>query len=156
MNGAAKGQGQPKVGHSTGWVVFSYEGTWLAVPQEEVRAIAETLSFEADPRRGDRWLDPQRRWPAFRLDARLRRQAGPRRRFAIYVESVPHPLGLLADQVQILAPTAAHTHPLPPIFKAVHHPAAQLLQLDQDCIATVLDPVLLFMDWDDAAKEMMP
>jgi hypothetical protein len=151
MNGTAGGP-RFEAGHSTGWVVLGYDDVLLAVSQEQVRAIAETLGFAADPQRRERWNDPRRQWPAFRLDGRLQPQAGERRRFAVFVESVPHPLGLLVDSVQILAPNAVQPHLLPPIFGAVRHSASHILQLDQERIATVIDPVMLFMDWEDALK----
>lgn len=135
---------------ATGWVVFGFEGHWYAVPQDGVRVITETLDhWQEEDAPIPAWVDPQSGWPAYRVDAQLHPVAGDKRRFAVLVEAVPRPMGILTDFVQVLSPTALHKRfELPPILRSSDHAGTGLLRLDQDRLAATLDPVLLALRLD--------
>ncbi len=55
------------------------------------------------------------RWPAFRLDQDLRRHSGGDWRRAVFLESEPHPVGLIADEIQLLELSEVLVEPLTPL-----------------------------------------
>lgn len=58
------------------------------------------------------------RWPAFRLDQDLRLHSGGDWRSAIFLESKPYPVGLIVDEVQLLAQSEVLVEPLTPLGTA--------------------------------------
>lgn len=133
-----------------GWVVFGFDGYWYAVPQDGVRAISETLDhWQEEGPDIPAWVDPDSGRPAYRVNPRLEPVAGDKRRFAVLVEAVPRPMGILTDFVQVISPTAVQRRfDLPPILRHGEHAATGLLRLDRDRVAVTLDPVLLALRLD--------
>jgi hypothetical protein len=55
------------------------------------------------------------RWPAFYLNAELELTRGDNWQRAVFLEATPHPIGLIADEVQLLPRTDVHIEPFTPL-----------------------------------------
>lgn len=126
-----------------GWVLCRFAGLCLAVRQSEVRAIEPALNLTpahaeqaqaAWFRRGDAL------WPVYRLDDDFAASpTNPAERFAVFLETLHRPTGILAEQVTMLA--AEHdlkTQAIPEIMAAGGSPIDGLAILDDDEIALVV------------------
>lgn len=136
-----------------GWVLFRCGEIWLAADQNQVRSISEARDYLPAEQPG-RWVDPKRGWPAYLLDRRLNPMPGEKRRFAIFLQSIHGPVGILCDEIQALS-AAGTGKPTPaPALIAAHSPVAKaLLRPDPQRVAVVLDPVMLAMYLEPADPE---
>lgn len=55
------------------------------------------------------------RWPALHLDQNLRLVANGNWQRAVFLESDPYPVGLIANEVQLLPRSAVHVEPFTPL-----------------------------------------
>jgi len=141
------------VAKGDGWVLFNIGGIWLAADQKHVRGLAEAREFIPSERPGC-WIDPKHDWPAYLLDRRLNPVLGEKRRFAIFLESIHGPLGILCDEIQALAAAnAGKPTPLPGIVTAYSPAAKALLRPDPGRVVVTLDPVMLAMHLDIGGYE---
>jgi hypothetical protein len=55
------------------------------------------------------------RWPAFYLNAELELTQGDDWQRAVFLEAKPHPIGLIADEIQLLPRMDVHVEPFTPL-----------------------------------------
>lgn len=87
----------------------------------------------------------QDRWPAFHLGGDLQPTKNPHWQRAIFLEDQPHPLGLIADEIQLLPRTEVHIEPFTPLG-AAPSPAGHLFSgawLHQNELILVFEPKAL-------------
>lgn len=143
------------LGEDEGWVLFRIDTIWLAAHQSQVKRLMDTREFVADPDRPGCWLDPKRHRAAFHLNARLRPCGGEKKRFAIYLESIQGPIGILCDEIQAVGYAAAgRPMPIPDLIAAVSPVADGLLQPEPQRVAVIIDPVMFAMMVDQVYGEI--
>ncbi|OGT91599.1 MAG: hypothetical protein A2286_12980 [Gammaproteobacteria bacterium RIFOXYA12_FULL_61_12] len=117
-----------------GWVVISLSGMLLGLAQNQIRQIVPASALQPAPagsteaaihiRDGDSW-------PVYALDAELRLAAKGDQRFAVFLEALHHPLGLLADAVRVLPEDEdLRVQPLPGCMAGADSPLTGLALLD--------------------------
>lgn len=89
------------------------------------------------------WLGAQnQRWPAFYLDGGLQPTQSDAWQRAIFIDGLPHPLGLIADEIQLLPRADVHIEPFTP-FGPAPSPAGPLFSgawIRNSELVMVLDP----------------
>lgn len=71
---------------------------------------------DADDGAVSAWRDTHnQRWPAFYLDGGLMPAQSDAWQRAIFIDGLPHPLGLIADEIQLLPRAEVHIEPFTPL-----------------------------------------
>lgn len=126
-----------------GWVLLGFSGITLAIRQNEVRQIVPSASLSiADPDRPEvGWLvQGDESWPAFALDEELWPILKDDQRFAVFVEALHRPIGLLADSVRVLPEEEAlKIQPLPACMRLPGAPLTGLALLEGSDVVLVSD-----------------
>lgn len=74
------------------------------------------LSADADDGAVSAWRGTHnQRWPAFYLDGGLMPSRSDSWQRAIFIDGLPHPLGLIADEIQLLPRAEVHIEPFTPL-----------------------------------------
>ena len=124
----------------TNWIIFSFDGIWMAMEQQSIRSFSESANLTFDEESSS-WLTPED-WHAWKLDRFLEPDKGDMRRFVIFIEALHNPVGLMCDEIQILpTQTAQSVLPLPDVIAQDKGIAMGFIRLSGNKIATVLEPI---------------
>ncbi len=125
-----------------GWIIFSIDNTQMAIAQDEVKQIIEIASLM--PSLNNQLWSTIDGWSVLRTNQKLELSSGDSRRFALMIEALKQPIGLLCDKVKIMGTEQKiNIVALPPIFSSFKKAASGFLQLGENDIATILDSTSL-------------
>ncbi|MBU0499571.1 MAG: hypothetical protein KJ558_08495 [Gammaproteobacteria bacterium] len=126
-----------------GWVLINLAGLLLGIRQEQVRQIIPAAMLETAPPDVPEAANLFRSgecWPVYALDRELRISPRGGQRFAVFLEALHHPLGLLADAVRILPEDKdLRAQPLPPCMLGGNTPLTGLSLLDGSEVVLIAD-----------------
>lgn len=101
----------------TQYLRIGLQGRDYLLPSDASSSIEQRENLTANTEGGSAgaWLQSRRgRWPAFYLDQELRLSKDSRWQRAVFIDAQPHPVGLLADEIQLL-PRDVRIEPFTPL-----------------------------------------
>ncbi len=126
----------------SGWIFFSIDKKNFALQQIKVKSVVESSSLIGSSERGI-WVNNED-WPILKTDDNFSHQKGALRRFAVLIEAVKGPIGILCDQINIFSSSQVKKiHPLPMIFKGYENTATGFIQFQDESIAMIVDVINL-------------
>lgn len=102
---------------SVQYLRIGLQGTDYLLPSDASSSIEqrENLVVNSEGGTAGAWLQSRRgRWPAYCLDRTLSFSQDSRWQRAVFVDAQPHPVGLLADEIQLL-PRQVRIEPFTPL-----------------------------------------
>jgi len=123
--------------NNKGWVVFIIDGIQMAISKENIKQIAARTSLT---KINDETYTSKEGWSILRVNHQFLLGSKNQRRFALIIEALKAPIGLMCDDIQIMGAEENPTFiALPAIFTGFEGVATGFLQFGENKLATIMD-----------------
>ncbi len=120
------------------WLRLLVDGGSFVVAKNQVHSLDEANQLGIDAHRGELFMLNEAGWPVFDIDLQLDPQPVVKRRFLLFLKNLAVPVGILADEVDILmAEDVKARVSVPGVFENVHYLKSMLILRDESIVAEV-------------------